>query len=284
MVTVGFAGHSVGAGHRAYLIAEIGINHGGDLDTARRLVAAAAEAGADAVKLQTYVTELRVAKDSPIFGILKQCELSADAHAALVEDARGLGIDLFSTPFDEGSVELLAELGVPGYKIASFDIVNLALVERVAKEGRPVIVSRGMATLDESDAAVALIRSLGAPLILLHCVSSYPLDPFDANLSVMDTLRQRYEVPVGFSDHTAGIDTAAYAVARGANVIEKHFTLDRGADGPDHAMSADPPTFAAMVRRIRDVETILGSPDTVRLAAEEGTVPYRRPSSASAPT
>lgn len=269
----------VGPGVPTYLIAEIGINHGGDLATAQRLIEAAAEAGANAVKLQTYRTEKRVAPDSPIFDVLREAELDERAHSELARTARDQGVAFISTPFDPESVELLASLDVPAYKIASFDIVNEELLQLVARQGSPVIVSRGMADPAECDRAVELVKAEGAPLILLHCVSAYPLEPDDANLAVMDWLRSRYDAPVGYSDHTLGTDTPALAVARGADAIEKHFTLDRTAEGPDHALSADPQQLSDLVRRIREVESILGSPEPRLLAAEEGTLPYRRPTS-----
>jgi len=275
--TVTIAEATVGTGFPAYLIAELGINHGGNLDTAKRLVAEAAGAGADAVKLQTYRTEWRVAPDSPIFEVLKQCELDASGHEALAGVARDQGVHFMSTPFDAEAVELLSALDAPAYKVASFDIVNLELVEQIASVGRPVILSRGMATLKESDRAVQVVREAGTASILLHCVSAYPLEPGDANLAVMDTLSERYDCPVGFSDHTTAADVPALAVARGATVIEKHFTLDREADGPDHALSADPELFAKLHRRIREVEAILGSSKPRLVEAERGTVPYRRP-------
>ena len=278
MVNVVVGQREIGPGQPAYLIAELGINHGGDVEVAKQLVAAAAQAGADAVKLQTYRTDLRVPEDSPIRQTLEDAELDAAAHEALRDVARDEGVDLLSTPFDEDAIELLESLDVRAYKIASFDLVNHALVESVARRGRPMIMSRGMATDEECDRAVALVREHGTPLVLLHCVSAYPLDPADANLAVMDALRDRYDLPVGFSDHTTGIDVPVYAVARGAAAIEKHFTLDREADGPDHALSADPDAFRAMVDRVREVERVVGSPEPRRLAAEEGTLPYRRPS------
>ncbi|MGZ8475188.1 MAG: N-acetylneuraminate synthase family protein [Candidatus Limnocylindria bacterium] len=269
---------AVGPSRPTFLVAELGINHGGDVEVAKRLVEAAAQAGANAVKLQTYRTEERVPRDSPIYDVLKDAELDEAGHRELKLVAADSGVGLLSTPFDEESVALLSDLGVPAYKIASFDIVNLRLIQVVASQGKPVIISRGMAPLAESDRAAELVGASGSPLILLHCVSAYPLPPADANLAVMDTMRARYGCPVGFSDHTMGIDVPALAVARGADMIEKHFTLDRTAPGPDHALSAEPAEFAALCSRVRDVETILGSSEPRLLDAEAGTLPYRRPS------
>jgi N,N'-diacetyllegionaminate synthase len=276
--TVTIDGRLIGAAQPTWVAAELGINHGGDVEAAKRLVAAAAEAGADAVKLQTYRTEQRVPADSPIYGVLAEAELDEAAHRELKRVADDSGVTLLSTPFDEESIALLEDIGVPAYKVASFDIVNLRLIQAIASHGKPVIVSRGMATLAESDRATELVRSGGAPLVVLHCVSAYPLAPSEANLAVIDTLRARYDCPIGFSDHTIGIDVPALAVARGASVIEKHFTLDRNAAGPDHALSAEPAELAALCARLREVEEVVGSPEPRLLDAETGTLPYRRPS------
>lgn len=271
-------GRAVGPGQRTYVVAELGINHGGDVNVAKRLVESAAVAGADAVKLQTYRTEKRVPQDSPIHDALKEAELNEDAHRELQRVAADSGVALLSTPFDEESVTLLADLGIPAYKIASFDIVNLRLIQVVASHGKPVILSRGMATVEELDRAIDFVRSSKAPFVVLHCVSSYPLAPEDANLAVMDTTRARYGCPVGFSDHTMGIDVPALAVARGADAIEKHFTLDRTAEGPDHALSVEPDELSALCARINEIETIVGSAEPRVLDAERPTLSYRRPS------
>jgi sialic acid synthase SpsE len=241
------------------------------------MIEQAAAAGADAVKLQTYRTEARVPSDSPIYGVLAEAELDAGAHRRLRGVADGEGVAFISTPFDPDSVELLSKLDVPAYKIASFDIVNLKLVERIAREQKPVIVSRGMADLDESDAAIELLVRHGAQPVLLHCISSYPLEPVDANLAVIRTLRGRYDCPVGYSDHTLGVEVATLAVAAGASVIEKHFTLDRSLPGPDHALSADPGQLRQLIDRVREVERILGSDRPGRFPSEAGTAVYRRP-------
>jgi N,N'-diacetyllegionaminate synthase len=268
----------VGAGCATFVVAEVGINHGGSLETAKLLIEAAAKSSADAVKFQTYRTEKRVPRESPLFEILKRCELNEAAHRKLIQVARDLGIPFFSTPFDPESVGLLESLDVPAYKIASFDIVNLALVRAAASKARPLIVSRGMADASEIDRAVEAIERAGAPYMLLHCVSAYPLKAEDANLRVIVALQSRYTCPVGYSDHTIGIEVPVLAVAAGACAIEKHFTLDRNAPGPDHALSANPREFHAMVERIREIEPILGRDEIRLLEAERAIVPYRRPS------
>lgn len=277
-ITIRIAEREVGAGHPVFVVAEVGINHGGSVEMAKQLVEAVAKSGADAVKFQTYRTEKRVARDSPIFDILKKCELGEAAHRELVRVARDVGVPFFSTPFDPESVELLESLGVPAYKIASFDIVNLSLIRAAAAKGRPLIVSRGMADVGEVDCAVEVMEKARIPYMLLHCVSAYPLKPEDANLRIIATLQRRYACPVGYSDHTIGIEVPALAVAAGACAIEKHFTLDRNTPGPDHALSADPKDLRAMVERIRAIEPVLGRGEVRRLEAEVAIVPYRRPS------
>lgn len=267
----------VGAGEPTFVIAEVGINHGGRMEQAERLIAAATRAGADAVKFQTYITEKRVPKDSPIFGILKQAELSFENQAALKALADAEGILFFSTPFDTDSVDFLAEIGVPALKVASFDLVNLQLLRRVAATGIPVIASRGMADRDEIDRAVSVVESAGVPYALLHCISGYPTPRESANLRVIQELRAGYRCPVGYSDHTLGIEVPVLAVAAGAELIEKHFTLDKGAEGPDHALSADLEELSALVAAIRDLEAVLGESAFKVYDAEKGTLAYRRP-------
>ena len=276
--SIQIAGREVGAGHPTFVVAEVGINHGGNVETAKRLIEAAAKSGADAVKFQTYRSEKRISRESPIFDILKKCELDEEVHHDLVRVARDVGIPFFSTPFDPDSIELLESLGVPAYKIASFDIVNLSLIRAAAAKGRPLIVSRGMADIEEIDRAVEIMETARVPYMLLHCVSAYPLKPADANLRMIGTLQRRYPCPVGYSDHTIGTEVPALAVAAGACAIEKHFTLDRNTPGPDHALSADPKDLSAMVERIRALEAILGSGEIRRLESEQAIVPYRRPS------
>lgn len=267
----------VGDAHDVFVIAEVGINHNGDMDTARSLIDRAAWAGASAVKLQTYITEKRVSKDSPIFGILKQCELSFDQQRDLIAYAKERGIIVFSTPFDEESVTFLAEVSVPCYKVASFDIVNMRLLKAIVRQKRPVIVSRGMANQAEIDAAVALLREADVPFALLHCISAYPVPSLsDLHLRTIAALKERYGCPVGFSDHTIGIEAPPYAVAAGASIIEKHFTLSRTLDGPDHAMSTEPEEFQRMVTMIRQARAMLGQPVTGPIEAEKGTLQYRR--------
>jgi N-acetylneuraminate synthase len=257
----------------AYVIAEAGVNHNGDLGMACRLIEAAKAAGADAVKFQTFKADRLVACGTPKAryqeetapdaadqaDLLRKLELDESAHRVLQKEARRQGIQFLSTPFDEPSADMLERLGVPLFKLSSGEVTNKPLLEHVARKGRPIILSTGMSTLEEVGRAVAWIQAVSkAPLTLLHCVSEYPA-PFDQiNLRAMDTMRAAFGLPVGYSDHTPGIDISLAAVARSACVIEKHLTLDQSLPGPDHRASLEPAAFAALVRGVRAVESALG--------------------------
>jgi N-acetylneuraminate synthase/N,N'-diacetyllegionaminate synthase len=269
-----------------FVIAEAGVNHNGDLDLARRLVDAAADAGADAVKFQTFRTDALVSGTAPKAryqvettggaesqrAMLARLELSAEAHAGLRERATRRGLVFFSTPFDEASADLLVDLGVELLKVPSGEVTNLPLLRHVAAKGRPVLLSTGMSTLDEVATAVETIEKAGGPpLAILHCVSAYPAPPEDTNLRALDTLRARFGCPVGLSDHSLGLEIALAAVARGAAVLEKHLTLDRALPGPDHRASLPPADFAALVRGVRAVEAALGDGDKRPMPSEIDT-------------
>lgn len=273
MPEITFDGRTIGGGAPCFVIAEAGVNHNGDIALARRLVDAAAAAGADAVKFQTWITEELVSPDAPMapyqernlgggasqFEMLKGLELAHDAFIELSEHATSRNILFLSTPDEERSADFLAELGVPLFKVGSAEVPNLPFLRHVARKRRSIILSTGMSTLDEVAEAVRVIEEEGDPgLVLLQCVSSYPADPADANLRAMATL-EWFGHPVGFSDHTLGIDVAIAAVALGACVLEKHLTLDTSLPGPDHSASLDPDEFAKMVTAIRVVESALGS-------------------------
>ena len=268
----------IGRDRRTFIIAEAGINHNGDMQIARRLIDEAKKAGASAVKFQTYITDKRVKKDNPVYGILRKCELSIDDQTKLKKYADQKGIIFFSTPFDEESVDGLVRMGVSLLKIASFDVVNHKLLKKAAAAHLPIIMSRGMATKKELDAAVRILKKSGTDFAILHCVSAYPTEKKDTNLNAIRTLLGAYKVPIGFSDHTLDIDASVYAIALGARIIEKHFTLDRKMDGPDQALSANPQEFARMVGKIREVETMLGSGAIVMSKVEKGSRVFRRPS------
>jgi len=277
IVTIGEK--TIGMGLPTYVIAELGINHNGDFDTAVKLIDQAAASGADAVKLQTYITEKRVKKDSPIFPILKQCELNFEQQKRLFDHARKINIDIFSTPFDKESVDFLASVNCQAYKVASFDLVNKTLLSEIALRSKPVIMSRGMADKKEIDEALFILNSKCVPVVLLHCVSVYPVsDMKSLNLSTINYLNKIYNCPVGYSDHTLGIEISKYAVCAGACVIEKHFTLSRLSKGPDHGMSTEPQELRNMVDSIREIEKIIGKPTLSPVPEEKDILQYRRPS------
>lgn len=270
------AGKSIGDDNPAYIIAEIGINHNGSVELAQELILAAQKSGADAVKFQTYITEKRVAKNSPFFRILKECELSQENHVKLFNFAKKLKITFFSTPFDKKSADFLEKLGVPAYKIASFYITHLSLIRHIAKKKIPMIVSCGMTVQKEVDSAVDSIKKYNTPFTLLHCISSYPTKDYDANLAVIPTLKEIYHVPIGFSDHTLGIKIAPLSVAAGAKLLEKHFTLDKNMIGPDHKLSSTPNEFKKMVTDIRQVEKFLGNPTIRLIPSEKAILQFRK--------
>lgn len=260
-----------------FVIAEIGVNHNGDVDLARRLIDVAADAGADAAKFQTFRTadlivegteavdyQKRDNADLNQYDLLKKLELSNEAHHELVEHCKVRGIEFMSTGFDEKSLQFLISLGIKRIKIPSGEITNTPLLEVAAASCLPIIVSTGMATLEEVRASVDAIRlvwrSLGheGDLTVLHCTSAYPTDLIDVNLSAMATLSRELGEAVGYSDHTEGTMVSTLAVAAGARVIEKHITLDKSMEGPDHAASLEPSELAQMIRGIRETEVILG--------------------------
>ena len=267
----------IGNEHPAFIIAEVGINHNGSIENAMKLIDEAYKSGASSVKFQTYITEKRVEKDAPIFDILKQCELSFEDQEKLFKYASEIGLVAFSTPFDDESVDFLTEIDTPLLKVASFDIVNRPLLEKISDAKTPSIVSRGMATESELDAAYDLFNEKSVSLAILHCISAYPIQSLDSiNMSTIGYLRDRYKCLIGFSDHTIGPATSICAVSMGAKVIEKHFTLDKNDDGPDHVMSADPSEMLEMVKGIRDVERMVGKPTTGPIPEEQDILQYRR--------
>lgn len=261
-VSIAIAGREIGEGHRPYLIAEVGINHGGNPDLAKRLVIEAAQSGADAVKLQTFRTELFLARSSEYYGVLKSAELDERTIRELMKLARESKIALFSSVFDRPSVRLMADLDAPAYKIASCDVNNLPLLRDVAALKKPIVLSSGGASMGEVEIALATIRAIdkGAQVAVLHCVSNYPTRPQDANLACLHTMSAQLGVPIGFSDHTLGETTAIAAVACGASIIEKHFTHDQKADGPDHALSCDPPGLRRLADAMAVAWVSVGSP------------------------
>ncbi|MEN8376725.1 MAG: N-acetylneuraminate synthase family protein [Gemmatimonadota bacterium] len=284
-------GRAIGPGRPCFVIAEAGVNHDGDPGRAHALIDAAAAAGVDAIKFQTFDPASLVAPSAPRapyqvaatgdsssqFRMLAELRLDPAVYPELADHALEAGLCFLSTPFDEESASMLAGLGVPGFKLASPDLVNDPLLEAVAGYGLPLILSTGMADLDECRRALQVARAAGAAQIaLLHCVTDYPARPGDCNLRAMATLRRELDVPVGWSDHTLGAAIALAAVALGADIVEKHFTVDRTLTGPDHAASLEPPDLAELLVNIRDVEAALGDGRKVPAAAEADIAPMVR--------
>ncbi len=279
--TVRIADRVVGEGAPCYLIAEAGANHDRDKALALDLIRIAAEAGADAVKFQTYSAEtlystktprpsyLDAITDKSMHDLIRDLELPREWHVELFASARERGLHFLSTPFDLAAVDELDAVGQPAVKIASFEIVDLPLLRRAARTGKPVILSTGMACLsDIEDALNAVYGEGNEQVVLLHCAIGYPPAFEDVHLRAMETLRQAFGVPVGLSDHTMTASTALAAVALGACVIEKHYTTDRTRKGPDHPFALEPDELTALVRGVREVEAALGSPIKRHTAAE----------------
>lgn len=270
---------SVDLALRPLVIAEIGANHEGDREAARLLIREAARAGADAVKFQTYKAEKIVARtETARFAHFQRLALPDQAFVDLAADAQAEGVIFLSTPFDLEAVDLLDPL-VPAFKIASGDMTFGPLLERIARTGKPILLSTGMATVDEIQEALNIIQRaaniprdrLGERVVLLHCVSSYPTPPEDANLLAIPELRKRFGVPVGYSDHTLGFVACLAAVALGACVIEKHFTLQKeGRTFRDHQLSADPEDLAMLTASIRSLAQMLGSGDRTAAGSDAG--------------
>ena len=263
----------IGNGHPCFIIAEAGVNHNGSLEMALKLVDVAVQAGADAVKFQTFKAERLVTKMAPKaeyqkettgagesqLEMLRRLELSTQDHVHLKQYCAEKGILFMSTPFDEQSADFLDELGVSIFKLGSGEVTNLPYLRHVARKMKPLILSTGMSFLSEVDVAVrAISETQNTQLVLLHCVSNYPTSPADANLRAIQTMSTAFQIPVGYSDHTMGYEVPLAAAALGACVIEKHFTLDRTLPGPDQPASLEPGELAGMVKGIRTVESALG--------------------------
>jgi sialic acid synthase SpsE len=275
-------GRRVGEDEPCFVIAEAGANHNGDFAMAQELIAVAATAKADAVKFQTYSAETLYSRHTPRFTylegltdkstweLIKEIELPRAWQPRLADEAGRHGLVFLSTPFDHRAVDELAEVGVPAFKIASFEIVDLALIRYAAAKGKPMILSTGLADYEDIQDAVAACRQVGNDqIVLLQCASLYPAPAARMNLRVMDTMRRAFGVPVGLSDHSLGIHVAAAARALGACVVEKHFTLSRALKGPDHPFAVEPGELTEMIRCIREVEAALGDGRKAGPAADE---------------
>lgn len=276
---------------RVYFIAEAGVNHNGELDKALELVDVAADAGADAVKFQTFDTAALATANAPKaayqdryddrydnqFDMLKALELSRDDWEKIVARCKAKSIAFLSTPFDFGSADLLERLGVNAYKVSSGDLTFHQLLAHIAAKGRPMVISTGMANMGEVEEAVDVIeRSGNPPLAILHCVSDYPCKPEDCNLGVIPIMKSMFGVPIGWSDHTNGEVTGLASVALGGRLIEKHFTLDRDLPGPDHKASLEPSELASFIANVRTLEKAMGDGHKRPTAAEKNTAAVAR--------
>jgi N-acetylneuraminate synthase len=292
MTAIPISRRFIGRGYPVYVIAELSANHNQDFDQAVRIIQAAKEAGADAVKLQTYTPDtITIASDREYFRIgggtlwdgRNLYSLYGEAYTPwewqpkLKRVANDLGLDLFSSAFDDTAVDFLEKMGVPAHKLASFELVDIQLIQKMAATGKPLIMSTGMASLEEVDEAVQTARQAGASQIaLLKCTSAYPAPPEEMNLRTIPELAQRFDVPVGLSDHTLGITAPVAAVAVGACIIEKHLTLSRSTPGPDSAFSLEPHEFRAMVEAVRTAEKALGEVHFGLSAKEQASRVFRR--------
>lgn len=290
MRKIKIGGRWVGEGEPAYIMADIGSNFDGSLAQAKKLIDLAQEVGVDAAKFQSFLPDKIIAKrgfetrssfqakwDKSVWDIYSEASLPRQWHNKLADYCHKKGIDFFSSPYDKEAVDLLDGIGVPAYKIGSGDITFLSLVEYIAKKGKPVILGTGASSMGEIEEAVKVIRAAGnQDIILLQCITNYP-SPFEhANIRAMVTMRDAFQVPVGYSDHTPGSVVPLGAVALGACVIEKHFTFDKTRKGPDHPFAMDVADMSAMITDIRRLEAALGSPIKQLTPAETETVVIQR--------
>ena len=288
---IAIAGRPIGPDHEPYVICELSANHNGSLERALEMIDAAAATGADAIKIQTYTPDtMTIDHDGPefritgglwhgrtLYDLYREAQTPFEWHAAMFERARERGVTLFSTPFDETAADLLEDLGAPAYKIASFEAIDLALIAYVARKGKPMIISTGMANRGEIGEAVATARDNGcADIVLLHCVSAYPAPVEDANVRTVPLLADVFGCVAGLSDHTPGTAAAVASVALGGAVVEKHFTLARGDGGPDAAFSMEPAEFAALVADCKTAWRALGKPGFDLLGSEKASLVHRR--------
>lgn len=288
---ISIAGRKIGPAHEPYIICELSGNHNGSLTRALSLIDAAAETGCDAIKLQTYTPDtLTIPSDKPefcitgglwdgrtLYDLYQEAHTPFEWHEALFEQAAKRGMQIFSTPFDETAADLLDELGVPAFKIASFEVTDLPLIAYVAQKGKPMIISTGLATLGEAELAVRTAKENGCEeLVLLHCISSYPAPTDQSNLRTMPHLAQSFGVVAGLSDHTYGTATSVASIALGGAVIEKHFTLARADGGPDADFSLEPVEFKRLVEDCKNAWKSLGKVTYRRKPAEEVNKIFRR--------
>ena len=250
----------IGDTNPTYFIAEAGLNHNGQIDIAKKMIDDAHNAGADAIKFQTYKSENFLSTSSEYFSFFKNVELSFDDFKTLKNYADDCGITFLSTPFDFESVNFLEKIGVSAFKVASSDLTNIPLIRHIAKMNLPIIISTGLGTLDEIDDAVKICESIGNKKIaILHCVADYPANPEEANLDAIITMKNKYQVPIGYSDNGESTIVDEVAVSLGADIIEKHFTLDKKMEGPDHSFSILPNDMKQLIGKFRLIEKIKGN-------------------------
>ena len=281
----------IGGHHPPYIIAELSANHNGSLERAKLSMKAAKESGASAVKIQSYTADtMTIDSDLPeflikgglwdgyrLYDLYKEAETPFEWHEELFRFAKEIDLTIFSSPFDETAVDMLEELNTPAYKIASFEIVDLPLIKYIAKKKKPLFMSTGMASLEEISEAVLVAQDAGCKqLALLHCVSGYPSDPADYNLLTLKSLSKRFNLLVGLSDHTISNVTANAAVALGAAIVEKHFTLDRNGRGPDDSFSMEPSDLVDLCFSTKITKLALGAENYAPLEAEKLSVEHRR--------
>jgi pseudaminic acid synthase len=291
MITIEIAGRAIGPDEPPYVIAELSANHNGLLETAKQIITQAKLAGADAVKIQTYKPDtitLNANREDfvirgglwdgrTLYDLYEQAHMPWEWHAPLFAHAKEIGIPLFSSPFDQTAVDLLEDLNAPAYKIASFEAIDLPLIRYVARTGKPMIISTGMADADEIQEAIDAARSGGCTqLAILHCVSGYPAPPHEYNLRTIPDMMQRFDLVTGLSDHTLDNTTAIASVALGASLIEKHFTLDRKGGGPDDSFSLEPADLRALCEGARTAWQALGRADYSRQPSEQANAQFRR--------
>jgi len=289
--TINIDGRLIGEGQPPYIVAELSANHNGDIKRAFQSIEMAKKMGADAVKIQTYTSDTLTIDCNKedfqikgglwdgytLYNLYGEAYTPYEWHASLFKKAKEVGITMFSTPFDKTAIDLLESLNTPVYKIASFELVDLALIQSVAQTGKPMIMSTGMANLEEITEAVDVARSNGCrDLILLHCVSAYPAPIEQSNVRTVPDLAERFNVIAGLSDHTLGVTTSVAAVALGASVIEKHFTLSRQDKGPDSEFSLEPSELRTLCQTSKDVWLSLGQAGYERKPAEEENLAFRR--------
>lgn len=290
-MTFEIAGRKIGPSHEPFIICELSGNHNGSLERALSMVDAAAATGCDAIKIQTYTPDtMTIESDKAdfrieggpwdgrtLYDLYIEAHTPYEWHEALFDRARQRGVIMFSSPFDETAVDLLESLGAPAYKIASFEVVDLALIAYVARRGKPMIISTGLANLEEIERALKTVRENGnPPVILLHCISAYPAPIDEANVRTVADISQRFGVASGLSDHTMGSAASVAAIGIGAVVIEKHFTLARADGGPDSGFSLEPAEFTALVKDCKDAWRALGSAGYNLKGSEEGNIAFRR--------